>query len=161
MLAQAPDQESPPPLPMRVPIRGVMAGIIDFSAHGVFKTAMSETPLTDNDWTAAGLASINLISSATLITSPGAGPNDEAWVAEPEWREWAAAYQQAGVNAAIAIRRKDRAAFITAANDLANACQSCHDRFRVTDPRSHSQYAEQMTPRSLKEFSRAWPQPTP
>ena len=148
-----------PPLPLRVPIKGVMAGIIDFSAHGIFTTATSETPLTDSDWLAAGLASINLISSATLITSAGAGPDDEAWVANPEWRHWAAAYQEASVDAAVAIRRKDRAAFLSAANDLANTCQSCHDRFRITDQRSRGQYAEQMAPRGLKDFVRAWPQP--
>lgn len=158
-VAQVADQEAQRPLPMRVPIKGVMAGIVDFSAHGIFTTATSEMPLTDSDWLAAGLASINLIGSATLITSPGAGPHDEAWVADPEWRKWAAAYQDASLDTAVAIRSRNRAAFLTAANDLANACQSCHDRFRITDPRTHGQFAEQMAPRSLKQFVRAWPQP--
>ena len=36
--------ETPPPLPLRIPIKGVMAGIIDFSAHGVF-TPVSYTHL--------------------------------------------------------------------------------------------------------------------
>jgi hypothetical protein len=150
---------APAPLPLRVPLKGVMAGIIDFSAHGIFTTATSDMPITDVDWLAVGFASINLISSATLITSPGAGPNDEAWVTEPEWQLWAAAYQTAGIDAAVAIRHKDRGALLTSANDLANACQSCHDRFRVIDARTQGQYAEQMAPRSLKEFVRAWPQP--
>jgi hypothetical protein len=157
--AAAPDAEQDAPLALRVPIRGVMAGIIDFSAHGIFETATSEMPLSEEDWMAAGLASINLISSATLITSAGAGASDQAWIADPAWRRWAEAYQEAGVAAAVAIRGKNRAAFLAAANDIANACQSCHDLFRARDHRIERQLAAQIAPQTLEDFARAWPQP--
>jgi hypothetical protein len=147
------------PLPLRIPIKGVMAGVIDFSAHGVFTTATSEAPLAQDDWVAVGLASINLIGSATLITSAGSGPNDSAWIADPEWRRWATAFQQASVQSAAAIRDRDRGAFLRAANNLADACQSCHERFRINDRRSPSEFASQMADRSLAAYLRAWPAP--
>ena len=147
------------PLPMRIPIKGVMAGVIDFSAHGVFTTATSEAPLTQNDWIAVSLASINLIGAATLITSAGSGPNDPTWVADPEWRRLANAYQEASVKSAAAIRDRDRSEFLRAANALADSCQSCHDRFRITDRRAPSEFAALMADRRLIAYARAWPAP--
>ena len=129
-------------LPLRIPIRGVMAGVMDFSAHGVFESATSDMPLTDKDWLAAGLASINLIGSATLITMPGTGPHDSEWVADPEWRRRAQEMQSASIAAGVGITKKDRTAFLKAADRLAVACQSCHDRFRPEAPLTNSQFAE-------------------
>ena len=158
-LAQQADAQPAAPLPMRIPIKGVMAGVIDFSAHGVFTTATSEGPLTQDDWVAAGLASVNLIGAATLITSPGAGQKDNAWVADPEWQRLAAAYQDASIRSAAAIRDRDRAEFLRAANVLADTCQTCHDRFRITGQRSPTEFAAQMADRSLLAYARAWPAP--
>ena len=148
-----------PPLPMRIPIKGVMTGVIDFSAHGVFTTATSANPLTKDDWVAVSLASINLIGSATLITTAGSGPSDTAWVADPEWRKWAKAFQEASLKSAAAIRNEDRKALLEAANDLADACQSCHEQFRVTGRRSPSEFAAEMADRKLAPYARAWPAP--
>jgi hypothetical protein len=117
-------------LPLRVPIKAVMAGIIDFSAHGVFRSATSETPLNDGDWLAAGLAALNLIASTTLITTPGVGPEDAIWVAQPEWRMWASQMQTASIDAGVAVRNRDRDALLSSADRLARACQSCHTMFR-------------------------------
>ncbi len=118
------------PLPLRVPIRAVMAGIIDFSSHGVFITATAEGPLSDTDWLAAGLAALNLISAATLITTPAAGPRDSAWVKDPDWRRFALDMQVSSINAGIAVRQKSRPALLASAERLAQSCQSCHDQFR-------------------------------
>jgi hypothetical protein len=133
--------ETPPPLPLRAPIKGVMAGVVDFSAHGVFTTATSEMPLTESDWLAAELASINLIGSATLITLPGTGPQDAEWVSDPDYRHWAEAMQSASISAGAATLRKDRAGFLAAANRIAIACQSCHSIYRPDIPSAASQFA--------------------
>jgi hypothetical protein len=127
-------EPSASPLPLRIPIKGVMAGIVDFSAYGIFETATSEMPLTDDDWIAAGLASINLMGATTLVTSPGTGPQDAEWVAQPEWRRWASEMQYASVDAGIAIRQKSRPSYLAAANRLADACRSCHDQYRPEAP---------------------------
>jgi hypothetical protein len=133
--------DAPPPLPLRVPIKGVMAGVVDFSAHGVFTSATSEMPLTEADWLAAELASINLIGSATLITLPGAGPHDAEWVSNPDYRHWAEAMQSASISAGAATVRKDRVGFLAAANRIAIACQSCHSMYRPDIPSAASQFA--------------------
>ncbi|MDP3739218.1 MAG: hypothetical protein Q8R02_17645 [Hyphomonadaceae bacterium] len=133
--------DTPQPLPLRVPIKGVMAGVVEFSAHGVFTSAISEMPLTEDDWLAAGLASINLIGSATLITLPGTGPHDAEWVADPDYRRWAEAMQLASISAGAATVRKDRAGLLAAANRIAIACQSCHAMYRPDIPSAASQFA--------------------
>lgn len=132
---------APAPMPLRVPIRGVMAGMIDFSAHGVFVSATSETPLTEDDWLATGLASINLVGAASLITMPGTGPHDAEWVADPSYRRWATAMQEASISAGAASVRKDREALLNAANSLASACQACHEMYRPDIPSAASQFA--------------------
>jgi len=121
-------------LPLRVPIKAVMAGIIDFSAHGVFSSATSEKALNDADWLAAGLAALNLVASTTLITTPGPGPDDASWVAQPEWRLWASRMQAASIDVGIAVRSKDRDALLDSADRLASACQSCHATYRPDLP---------------------------
>ncbi|MBI1362285.1 MAG: hypothetical protein GC155_18575 [Alphaproteobacteria bacterium] len=123
-------------LPLHVPIRAVMAGIIDFSAFGVEKAAHATEPLNDKDWLSVGLAALNLVGASTLITLPGTGPNDATWVADPEWTKWAADMQTSATNVAIAVRRQDRAALNLAAADLGAACQSCHSQFRDASPGS-------------------------
>jgi hypothetical protein len=133
--------DTPQPLPLRVPIKGVMAGVVDFSAHGVFTSATSERPLTEDDWLAAGLASINLIGSSTLITLPGTGPHDAEWVSDPDYRRWAEAMQSASISAGAATVRKDRAGFLAAANRIAIACQSCHAMYRSDIPSAASHFA--------------------
>jgi hypothetical protein len=137
--AARPDQAAPggepdSPLPLRTPIRAVMAGIIDFSSHGVFLAAMAEGTLNENDWLATGLAALNLVGAATLITTAGAGPNDSSWVADPDWRQFAFDMQASSINVGIAVRQKNRAALLAAADRLARSCQSCHDQFRHDQP---------------------------
>lgn len=123
--------DAPGALQLRVPIRGVMAGIVDFSAHGVFKTATAEGELGEDDWIAAGYAAINLISASTLITSPGTGVHDAEWVADPLWRRISVDLQASSIDAGIAISRRNRKALLAAADEIAVACESCHARFRV------------------------------
>jgi len=122
-----------------------MAGIVDFSAHGVLSTATSKDELTENDWTAASLAAINLIGSATLITSAGTGPKDRAWVANPEWRKWAELLQRSSNEAGLAIQRKDRPALLDASYRLATSCQSCHAAFRIEPPSLNKEFAAALT----------------
>jgi hypothetical protein len=134
-VAAAPETASPDPLPLRTSLKGVMIGVIDFSSHGVFQTATTKDLLSDSDWYAASVAAINLIGSASLITLPGTGDEDAAWVADPRWRKWASAFQQASVDSAKAIGKHDRTALLLAADRIARACQSCHDDFRPELPK--------------------------
>src|SRR5687767_9637572 len=76
-------------LPLSVPINAVMVAMVDFAADGIWRPAVSETPLTNNQWLLAEQDAVNLVAAATLITTPGTGLNDAAWVADPDWRLWA------------------------------------------------------------------------
>ncbi|HVY87968.1 MAG TPA: hypothetical protein VG942_03820 [Hyphomonadaceae bacterium] len=127
------ESEATAPLPLRVPIRGVMIGIVDFSSYGLFKVATEKAPLTDSDWTAAGYAAVNLISAASTITLPGTGPDDASWTNDPRWRSIATSLQAASIDAGIAIRNKDRGKLLQAANAVASSCAACHTLFRPGD----------------------------
>ena len=124
-------------LPIGVSILAVMAGSINRSSTDIFRAATSAKDLSPGDWLQVSEAAVDLIAAATLITTPGTGPNDGAWVADPRWLKPSTEMQAAGVIASIAARNKDRAALTDAAARLAQSCQSCHMSFSprlVTSP---------------------------
>ena len=124
-------------LPLGVSILAVMAGSIIRSSTDIFRAATSAKDLSPGDWLQVSEAAVDLIAAATLITTPGTGPNDGAWVADPRWLKPSTEMQAAGVIASIAARNKDRAALTDAAARLAQSCQSCHMSFSprlVTSP---------------------------
>lgn len=123
------------PITLRMPIEGVMISTIDFSSYGVFKAATAEQPLTQDDWGAAGVAALSLIGSSSLITLPGTGENDAAWVVDERWRASAMAMQAASVQVGIAVRKQDRVGLLLAADQLAEACEACHKVFRPDLPK--------------------------
>ncbi|MEP7209632.1 MAG: cytochrome c, partial [Alphaproteobacteria bacterium] len=126
--------QSPAPLPLRVPIKAVMAFFVDFSAYGVFTAATSEEKLTDKDWLDTGVAAVNLIASTSLISMPGSGPNDAAWVKDSDYRRWSEAMQAQSIDVAQAVHRRDLGQFRSAARKLSDTCQSCHQKFRPELP---------------------------
>jgi hypothetical protein len=132
--ALAPTQRADGPLALGIPIRTVMNGIIDFWTFGVLWLATSNEALDDDDWRTLSLASLNLTIAATAITAPGAGPNDAAWVADPDWRKWATEMQSAAVMLERAAEGRDRQALSAAGNRLADACLSCHTQFKPRSP---------------------------
>lgn len=127
--------DAPLPLPLGMSIKGVMIGVIEFSSYGVFRSATSTKALTEQEWTAAGLASLNLIGSSSLITIAGTGPEDDAWVRDPRWRASAIDFRRASMDAGIAVRNRNADDLLLAANRIASACQSCHDNFRPQLPK--------------------------
>ncbi len=139
-------QTSPPvprsqQLPLGVSILAVMAGSINRSSTDIFRAATSVKDLSQGDWLQVSEAAVDLIGAATLITTPGTGPNDGAWVADPRWLKLSTEMQAAGVVASIAARNKDRAALTDATARLAQSCQSCHMSFSprlVTSPSAPS-----------------------
>ncbi|MEQ1783882.1 MAG: hypothetical protein ABMA14_21195 [Hyphomonadaceae bacterium] len=118
------------PLPLLVPYRGLMIGIIDWSAYGVFTIADSKEQLSDGDWTAAGMAAVNIIAASTLLTLPGSGREDAIRLAEPEWRDMVEAMQNASVSVALAVQGQDKPRLAATAGLLADSCNTCHERFR-------------------------------
>jgi hypothetical protein len=116
-------------LPLGVSILAVMAGAINRSSNDIFRAATSDKELSEGDWLRVSQAAVDVISAATLITTPGTGPHDAAWAADPRWLGISTEMQAAGVGASIAARNRDSGALADSAARLAQSCQSCHMAF--------------------------------
>lgn len=130
------------PLPLLVPYRGLMVGMIDWSSYGIFQLATNGKPLTDSDWNAAGLAAVNLIAISSLLTTPNSNADDHRRLADPAWLGLAADFQNASVMVAMSVEGRNRSDFSRTADLLADTCQACHDKFRVLPPKDTSQFAK-------------------
>lgn len=130
-----------PSLPLLVPYAGLMVGIVDWSSYGVFYLATQDTVLNEDDWTAVGLAAVNLIATSTLLSMPGSGPDDRQRVEHPDWLRRVSDFQNANLLVLAAVQRRDRPAFDRAADLLAETCQSCHRQFKVMPAKDTSRFA--------------------
>jgi hypothetical protein len=129
------------PLPLLVPYRGLMVGVIDWSAYGIFKLSTTDRPMDDDDWSAAGMAAVNIIATSTLLSMEGSGAEDKRRHSNPAWIGMAGDLQNASVLVAMAVQQRNRAEFVRMANLLADTCQTCHDRFRVLPLPDTSRFA--------------------
>lgn len=149
--AQEPPKPAPtapatgqPPLKLAVPILAIMLNTINEASYVIFRAGISDEPLNDDQWRRTANAAIALVGDASLITLPGAGPNDAAWTSDPEWMQFAKEMQLASLDVGKAAVSMDREGLGQATARLAQACQSCHARFSsrlVTAPP-----ASQVTP---------------
>ncbi|MFT3723290.1 MAG: hypothetical protein QM773_06850 [Hyphomonadaceae bacterium] len=122
------------PLPLLAPYRALMTGLTGWAAYGLFKMNSNEEPLSDKDWSDAGMAAVNLTAIATLLSLEGSGKNDKRRHDDPEWKGMAADMQNASVLVASAVLKKDRDEFKGALGLLGNTCQTCHARFMKMPP---------------------------
>jgi cytochrome c556 len=116
-------------LPSRVPVHGVMAGMIDRASFRIFSLATSDRKFADTDWLEVGMAAVNLVGAATLITLPDNRAQDATWLADPAWLPAAREMQDAAVAVGLASSNQDRAALSQSSARLAQSCQSCHMKF--------------------------------
>jgi hypothetical protein len=128
--AVAQDQE---PLPLLVPVKDLMGGVIAFSAHVVEAIDSTEAPLTRDDWGAARLAASDLVASATLLTTTTSNGNllDAFRKRDDEWRALAKSMQDAGLAIVAAADARDRPALTAARKSMGEACRACHAHFDV------------------------------
>jgi hypothetical protein len=107
-----------------------MVALIDFAADGVWRPAVSEIALNDQQWLLAEQDAINLIASTTLITLPGTGDNDAAWIKAPDWRRWASEMRVVAFEAKAAVDGKDQERLRLVGDRLVELCQACHQKFK-------------------------------
>jgi hypothetical protein len=107
-----------------------MVSLVDFAADGIWRPAVNEIGLSDEQWLLAEQDAYNLIASATLITTPGTGDNDLKWVQDPDWRRWATEMQIVALEAKAAVEAKDQERLKLVGDRLVEICQACHQKFK-------------------------------
>ncbi len=117
------------PLQLRLPILAVMTGAINRASYPIFEATTSGRELHDDAWLEIGQAAIDLVGAASLITLPGTGRTDAAWVADPNWLRFSSDMQSASIAVGLAAANKDRTALTESTARLAQSCQSCHIQF--------------------------------
>jgi hypothetical protein len=118
------------PLALPIPINAVMVALVDFAADGIWRPAVSDLPLSDEQWLLAEQDAYNLIASTTLITTAGTGTNDETWVKDPDWRRWASEMQVVAQEAKAAVDARDQERLRLVGDRLVELCQACHQKFK-------------------------------
>ncbi len=129
------------PLPLLVPYRGLMVGIVEESAYEIFDLALGNGTPSDEEWAAAGLDAVNLIAVSTLLSMQGSGRADLSRYNEPAWRLLVDDMQNASVFVALATEQRNRKDLRRTANLLADTCQTCHEQFRIPPDRRASEFA--------------------
>ncbi len=131
--AQSAGADAPPgqgaeagPIPLRIPINSVMAGVVNRASFDIFQANTAPNELSEQDWLRVGAAAIDLVGAATLTTIPGTGDNDAAWVAEPDWLKYSIEMRDSAMAVGRAASTQDRAALSEGSARLAQSCQSCH-----------------------------------
>jgi hypothetical protein len=119
------------PVPPALSINAMMVGLVDDASHEIWDAAVEKTkPQTDQDWFHLQHHATKVALSGTLITIPGTGQADAAWVTKPEWIKFSKDLADAGLAALDAANKKDHAALSAAGDRLVTTCENCHDVFK-------------------------------
>jgi hypothetical protein len=129
-IAQPDDAER---VSLETSINALMVALVDHAAHEIWEAASAER-LTGRDWQTVEQHAIQLVASGALISLAGTGPQDEAWVAAPAWRAWAAQLSEGGLAALAAVRKSDQRALNAAGQAIVDTCFGCHDMFKPDAP---------------------------
>jgi hypothetical protein len=120
------------PLALPISLLDVMRASVEIPADGLW--AAEGAKLTDQDWLLADQDAADLAAAASLFTMAGTGKKDREWVANADWRMWATDVQNTALAIRQAVKAKNQMALATAADHLADVCQSCHDKYRPETP---------------------------
>jgi len=119
-----------PALPLAVSYRNLMTGLIGSAGFKLFQRYESGPPLTDDDWTKAGSAAVDLAAIASLLSLPGRGKFDKQRYDDPRWKQLAADLQRASVGVASAAAKRDQRALAQYLVAVGDTCQACHAQFQ-------------------------------
>lgn len=119
-----------PALPLAVSYRNLMTGLVGSAGFKLFELYESGPPLTDDDWTKAGSAAVDLAAIASLLSLPGRGKFDRQRYEDPRWKQLAADLQRASVGVASAAGKRDQKAFAQYLVAVGDTCQACHAQFQ-------------------------------
>lgn len=121
------------PAALPVSLNTVMVALINHAADPIWVAAW-RSPESDADWRQLERMAVQLEVGGALLKMPGIGPNDLEWATNPDWQQWASALQQAGAQAAAAVRNRDMAAIAGAGDRIVETCEGCHITFKPDLP---------------------------
>lgn len=141
-----------PPVPRALPISmlDMMRASVEIPSSGLWAIQSAEK-LSDEDWLLVDQDAADLAASTTLMSMPGAGKNDAAWVANADWQAWTAEVRNTALEARAAGEAKDQARLSTALDHLTEVCQACHDKYRPEIPSDGVARYPFYPPRALSE----------
>jgi len=131
--ADTKEETKPQVLALPLSLLDVMRASVEIPANGIWSAQAAET-LTDNDWLLIDQDSADLAAAATLMTMPGTGKSDAAWVANADWQAWSADIQKTAMTIREAVKTKNQQAVLDGADALLTTCTACHEKYRPETP---------------------------
>jgi hypothetical protein len=124
-----------PPIAPRTSLREVMIGLVDHAAHGVWDLERPQRESEEElDWDEVMHNATQLVASGSYISWGGTGELDGAWVERPRWRDFSEDMIDAGIRAYDAAIIRDLDGVLAAGDELAAACNGCHQEYRLELP---------------------------
>ena len=118
-------QSDEPVLAVPVTMYDLMTAVVAPAANPIWELSYA-AELSDEDWQRISQASIQLATSATLVSLGAADNADEGWTDIPGWQGWARELADTALAAKRASDDKDQIALQTAGDILVAVCEACH-----------------------------------
>lgn len=116
-----------------VSLNEVMVALINDAADPIW-AAMWDNPQNDREWRHLEHMAYQVEIGGALLVFPGTGPNDQAWTANPRWRELAMQLSEDGERAVNAVRSRNFDSMQRAGDQLVETCETCHREFKPDLP---------------------------
>src|SRR5690242_20917939 len=118
-----------PRITLPVSINEIMVALVDHASEPIWIDSY-EAPKTDDGWLETRYNAYQVVIAGKLIQLAGTGPNDEDWIADPDWRPMADAMSAAGMQALRAAEAKSVTDLNASGNRLVATCEACHKKFK-------------------------------
>lgn len=120
-----------PAVPLNISLNAVMVGLVDHASHSIWNAPVAgKAPKNDKEWGELEHHAIQIAAAGSLISMPGTGKSDEAWVKNPEWQKYARELSDTGLAAWDAAKKKDIKAISEAGDKLVSTCEGCHKAYK-------------------------------
>lgn len=137
-------ESAAPAFQSAVSINEVMVSVIDHNSHILWDAVLDEfRPKTDADWHELEHAATTVAASGNIILIPCCGPNDAAWVKDPDWQKYTQQQTDAALRLLEAVKAHNMDELEMAGNALVEPCESCHRQFKPDLPGIVATPAEQ------------------
>lgn len=131
--ADTPARVTTRPVTLPVSLNAVMVALVDHASEPLWLDAY-EPPSTDEGWRLAEHHAYQMAVGGKLIQLAGTGPNDAAWVTDPDWIRMADEMSAAGMDALAAAKARKPDLLNTAGDRLVAACEACHTEYKLGLP---------------------------